>query len=745
MRILRSVHLSMTASRIFAAASAVLVAAVLASPTAADPPEIRIDAPTVEATDSGGADASYHVRSYDPATGDPTAATCDIPAGTGGSGDFDAPTNHYPLGPTTVTCTATVSGFPKSATVVVQDTTPPTLTVPADISVDASGPTVVNYTEPTATDLVDGAVTPVCSHHSGDTFPLGTTTVNCSATDLHSNTGTASFSVTVNLVDNVPPTFTPPLPAPSVEATGPNGAVVLYTITATDNADPSPSIACDHPSGNTFPIGDTAVQCTATDASGNSTQATFTVRVQDTTPPTLSLPSDMTVSFGTPVTFSATATDLVDGTVAVDCSPASGSSFPLGTTTVECSAQDVHSNRATGTFQVTVADQTPPVLSNVPAAISVEANGPSGSVVNFSTPTATDDVDGPIALVVCTPASGSTFALGTTAVTCSATDSHGNTGTASFPVAVVDTTPPHLIPPGDRSVYATTPAGIYASDDDAASFLYGVSVSDIADPHPTVTHNAPNFFPVGTTVVTFVARDASGNTASGQAVLDVRPMPPLGTTPPPLPAPADRAPPDDVTNLVATPGDSTVTLKWTKPTAKDFDHVVVSRSTTAPGAVADTVYAGSASSFLDPRVQNGVEYRYIVVAVDKTGNRSGGVVVVAVPKAVALLSPKGGARIKKGAKKTTFRWKGVKDARYYNLQIYVGGELVFASSSAGSKVLSVWPVRPSFVLTRQWKYARKRYKLTPGIYTWYVWPGIGPRSAAEYGPLIGSSSFRIVR
>ena len=54
-------------------------------------------------------------------------------------------------------------------------------------------------------------------------------------------------------------------------------------------------------------------------------------------------------------------------------------------------------------------------------------------------------------------------------------------------------------------------------------------------------------------------------------------------------------------------------------------------------------------------------------------------------------------------------------------------------------------MRPSFVLTRQWKYAGKRYKLTPGIYTWYVWPGIGPRSAAEYGPLIGSSSFRIVR
>jgi hypothetical protein len=736
----------MTASRIFAAAIAVLVAAVFASASAADPPEIRIDfdAPTVEATDSGGADATYHVKAW--AAGNPTAATCDIPAGTAGSGDFDV-TYHSSLGSTTVTCTATASGFQRSATVIVQDTVAPSfpsLSDVTDTTTDPGGKDVA-YSIPSATDAVSGSIPGTCAPASGSHFNVGSTLVTCTATDSSGNTGTATFHVVLTLVDNVPPTFTSVPPDTTVEATGPSGAVVLYTIAATDNADPSPSINCDHPSGSTFPLGATAVHCTATDASGNTTPtpATFTVTVQDTTPPTLSLPSDMTVPFGTAVTFSASATDLVDGTVAVDCSPSSGSSFPLGTTTVHCSATDAHGNSAPGTFRVTVEDQTPPVLSNVPAAVLVEANGPSGSVVNFSTPTAIDDVDGPIALVVCTPPSGSTFALGTTTVICSATDSHGNTGTASFTVTIVDTTPPHLIPPGDRSVYATTPAGIDASDGDAASFLSGASASDIVDPHPTVTNNAPNFFPVGTTIVTFVARDASGNTASDQARLDVRPMPSAGTTPPPLPPPADRTPPDDVTNLAATAGDGTVTLKWTQPKAKDFDHVVVSRSTTAPGAVAGTVYTGSASSFVDGQVQNGVEYRYLVVAVDKTGNRSGGVVVVAAPKASAMLSPKSGARIKKSAKKATFRWRGVEDTRYYNLQIYLGGERVLSSSTA-LKVLSVWPVRPSYVLKRQWKYAGKRYKLTPGIYTWYVWPGIGPRSAAEYGPLIGASSFQVV-
>jgi hypothetical protein len=252
----------------------------------------------------------------------------------------------------------------------------------------------------------------------------------------------------VNLVDNQPPTFTSVPNDATVEATGPGGAAFGYSITASDNADPSPSISCDHPSGSTFPLGTTAVHCTATDNSGNSAQASFSVTVQDTTPPTLSLPADMTVPVGTTVTFSASAHDLVDGSVAVNCSPSSGSAFPLGTTTVSCDATDAHSNKATGTFRVTVKDVNPPVLSNVPGPIKVEANSHAGSVVNFATPTATDDVDGPIANVACAPSAGSTFALGTTTVTCSATDSSGNTGTASFTVEVVDTTPPRQIPPG---------------------------------------------------------------------------------------------------------------------------------------------------------------------------------------------------------------------------------------------------------------------------------------------------------
>ena len=62
-----------------------------------------------------------------------------------------------------------------------------------------------------------------------------------------------------------------------------------------------------------------------------------------------------------------------------------------------------------------------------------------------------------------------------------------------------------------------------------------------------------------------------------------------------------------------------------------------------------------------------------------------------------------------------------------------------------AKLLSVWPTKPSLLLSKGWKYRGKRYRLTQGTYRWYVWPGIGPKADSKYGPLLGTSSFAIVR
>lgn len=77
-------------------------------------------------------------------------------------------------------------------------------------------------------------------------------------------------------------TIAPVLALPAsitTNATSPAGAIVSYTVTATDNSGASPTIACTPASGGTFPIGATKVSCTASDAAGNSSSGSFAVTV----------------------------------------------------------------------------------------------------------------------------------------------------------------------------------------------------------------------------------------------------------------------------------------------------------------------------------------------------------------------------------------------------------------------------------------------------------------------------------
>lgn len=159
--------------------------------------------------------------------------------------------------------------------------------------------------------------------------------------------------------------------------------------------------------------------------------------VGDATPPVISVPGDImseaTGPDGAAVTYSASAEDEVDGSVEVDCAPASGSTFPLGATVVTCTAEDAAGNVAEETFTVSVVDTTAPSLT-VPADITVDATSPAGAVVTYSA-SAFDIVDGSVT-PTCSPASGETFAIGDTTVTCTAEDAAGNAAEASFVVHV---------------------------------------------------------------------------------------------------------------------------------------------------------------------------------------------------------------------------------------------------------------------------------------------------------------------
>lgn len=144
----------------------------------------------------------------------------------------------------------------------------------------------------------------------------------------------------------------------TAEATSGSGARVVFSPTATDNVDVDVPVVCTPASGSTFPLGSTPVSCSTVDTAGNKATAAFTVRVQDTTPPVLTIPAGISVNAagasGALVTYTASALDIVDGSVSVSCTPASGSTFPVGTTMVNCSATDSHGNTAKGSFPVAV-------------------------------------------------------------------------------------------------------------------------------------------------------------------------------------------------------------------------------------------------------------------------------------------------------------------------------------------------------------------------------------------------------
>jgi endonuclease/exonuclease/phosphatase family metal-dependent hydrolase len=106
---------------------------------------------------------------------------------------------------------------------------------------------------------------------------------------------------------------------------------------------------------------------------------------RDTTPPVVTVPANQQVTaqgpFGTLVTYAASATDDIDGSVAVTCAPASGSLFPYGATLVSCTAADAVGNLGSATFTVTVAD---PLTAGLLAGATVQGSGRAGTQVIFS-------------------------------------------------------------------------------------------------------------------------------------------------------------------------------------------------------------------------------------------------------------------------------------------------------------------------------------------------------------------------
>jgi uncharacterized repeat protein (TIGR01451 family) len=303
----------------------------------------------------------------------------------------------FPVGTTTITYTATdAAGNTATATqtVTVVDDTKPVITAPADAAytcpsevpaasaaqahgADASlpdgGPVFDNCGAPSV------AVTDTNNGGAGSAASPLVITRTFKATDSAGNFSTAVQTITVS--DATAPTVSVPADVVVSNDADSCSAAVSFAVSAADNCG-SASVQLSHASGSVFPKGTTTVTATATDAAGNTTTKTFNVTVNDTQAPAISYPAGgVTVSLppnspdtSTAVTYAVTAADNCPG-VTLDVSPASGSVFNVGTTTVTATATDASGNTTVRQFTVTV-------LYNFTGFFSPVANLPTLNSVN---------------------------------------------------------------------------------------------------------------------------------------------------------------------------------------------------------------------------------------------------------------------------------------------------------------------------------------------------------------------------
>ncbi len=244
------------------------------------------------------------------------------------------------------------------------------------------------------------------------------------------------------------------------------------------------------------------------------------------------------------------------------------------------------------------------------------------------------------------------------------------------------------------------------------SFAFsGTSFSGIASCSPAATYAGPST--TGATV-SGTCTDNAGKTAAVTSA----------------PFAYDATPP--ALNATADPGDQTVALSWQAGgDVAPIASIQVTRSGGAKAAGVDTVYTGTGTGFNDRHLKNGVRYTYTVSARDLAGNVA--VKTITTTPAARLLGPALNAHL---TAPPMLSWTPAPGATYYNVQLLRG---------SGAKVLSLWPAQASVQLRRTWRFEGHRYRLKPGKYRWYVWPGLGRRKAGRYGHMIGSGTFVVVR
>jgi hypothetical protein len=269
-------------------------------------------------------------------------------------------------------------------------------------------------------------------------------------------------------------------------------------------------------SGSFFPVGNTAVTFKATDESNNSSTCSFNVTVTDNINPTITCPSN--ISTNNDAGLCSAIIVLGTPTTADNCGVQSvtnnheSTTYTVGTTTVTWTVTDIHGNTTTCTQAVVVTDNENPVIT-CPSNKSVNNDaGNCSAVVNIGTPASSDNCG--VQSVTNNHAS-TTYPIGTTTVTWTVTDIHGNTASCNQSITVTDNENPVV---HTKNISVTLSGGSASivpsqvnneSTDNCGITSYSVSPS---------TFNCSN---IGANTVTLTVIDIHGHSSSATAIVTV--------------------------------------------------------------------------------------------------------------------------------------------------------------------------------------------------------------------------------
>ncbi|XP_071956988.1 uncharacterized protein [Antedon mediterranea] len=430
--------------------------------------------------------------------------------------------DEFPVGMTTVTISSSNDVGTSVCTFVVhvQDNeTPvfdncPTTDVVFDI---LPGEATITYASPglTATDndavsSIDCKVSDGCP---GDVLGPGTYGMRFVAKDPYMCNLHAICTFDVIVRDVVPPTITCGSDISQLTDSGEDHAVINWsTPAATDNIAVS-TVTCTPNSGSQIQIGNTVVNCDATDPSGNTDHCSFNIDIEDTEPPEIvSCPNTVTGSLEDSNSWGIgnwadPVFDDNSNQFTTSGSHSNGQQFPLGVTTVQITATDDAGLSVICTFDVDINDITPPVFSICPDDVTTNtATGEPTTDVTWDLVAATDN-SGESPSINDTRTQD-TFQIGESYLAISAVDSSNNIALCEFTITVIDDELPVFTycPP---DIHTPSEPGLPSATIDWQEPV----VTDNSGLEPTIsqTRNSGSVFTIGSETVTYEATDSSSN------------------------------------------------------------------------------------------------------------------------------------------------------------------------------------------------------------------------------------------